>query len=138
MRPAGSKTRPTSVNSLVPTGWHQGRHDVSRAPDRVPIAPVELRSPLHERAKGRTLRLERDTRRVALATLDGRDKPEFARPERLYIDRAIPSIAGRLPQAPDRLSEAVLGHGRVSPGRLDERLSRDDETVHDNADGHDA
>src|SRR2546427_2911977 len=29
-------------------------------------------------------------------------------------------------QAPDRLSEAVLGDGRVSPRRLDERLSRDD------------
>ena len=54
-------------------------------------------------------------RRVALATLDGRDKPEFTRPERLHIDRAIPSIVERLPRAPDRLSEAVLGHGRVSP-----------------------
>ena len=42
------------------------------------------------------------------------------------LDRAIPSIAERLSQAPDRLSEAVLGHGRVPPGRLDERLSRDD------------
>ena len=37
---------------------------MSRAPDRVAIEPVQLRSPLHERAKGRTLRLERDTRRV--------------------------------------------------------------------------
>jgi len=71
-------------------------------------------------------RLERDTRRLALATRDGRGKPESARPERLYIDRAIPSIAERLSQAPDRLSEAVLGHGRVSPGRFDERLLRDD------------
>ena len=70
---------------------------------------------------GGWLRLERDTRRLALATRDGRGKPEPTRPERLYIDRAIPSIAERLSQAPDRLSEAVLGHGRVSPGRFDER-----------------